>query len=386
MAWYNRKMVVVIKDKMAICLNCSPERCPKECGMRQFLSPPSSPIRSENHHMPYFFVILLCVLGAVFVFICYMITLRRYNMNTRRSNENLSGNGEGFVDENNGTDMDHPIWYIHTIGLPQSVIESIPEFKYKKIDSLIDGVDCSVCLCEFEEDESLRLLPKCSHAFHVTCIDTWLSSHMNCPVCRAPIVSDLNAALGINNVEVSSTDVNGSSGNEVNPVENERTGSEMENQELDEGENREMSVRDENVVALSNEEGKIVGILEKVHGVVDEKGKGKGLRVSSDLAEHRVKVNNVMQTALRSVSMDPSAVLVVRRAMSQMSLGNSGEGCSNSKDQLAEGKAENSDAAAKRGNRNSRLYEAMKCSSFGRSLQKVPICMKRSFSSSGIHK
>ncbi|MCD9559897.1 hypothetical protein HAX54_018225 [Datura stramonium] len=377
MAWYNRKMLVIGKDKMAICLNCSPEKCPSECGLVSLLPPPSNPVRNENHHMPYYFVILLCVLGAIFVFICYMITLKKYNMSPRRSIEDLSGNSEDFTDENNGPDLDHPIWYIHTIGLPQSVIESIPEFRYKKTDALIDGIDCSVCLTEFEEDESLRLLPKCSHAFHVPCIDTWLSSHMNCPVCRAPIVSDLNAVLGINNVEISSTDVNDSSENGVNPVQNESRGNDLENQELDEGGNHEMRVRDENLDASSNEEGKIVGSLEKIHGVVD--GKGKGLRASSDLAEHRVKVNAEMQPSLRSVSMDPSAVSVVRRAMIQMTLGN-GEGCSNSDDQLAEEKTENSDAAAKRGNRNSSLYEAMKSSSFGRSLQKVPICVKRSFS------
>ncbi|KAM3338568.1 RING-H2 finger protein ATL47 [Capsicum galapagoense] len=383
MAWYNRKMLVLGKDKMAICLNCSPERCPYECGMVKFLAPPSNPAKSDDHRMPYYFVILLCVLGAVFVFICYMITLKKYKLNPRRNDEDVSGDNDDFIDEN--PDMDHPIWYIHTIGLPQSVIESIQEFKYKKIDSLIDGIDCSVCLTEFEEDESLRLLPKCSHAFHVPCIDTWLSSHMTCPVCRAPIVSDLNAALGINNVEVSSIDVNGSSANEVTPVENGgRSGNDLENQELDEVGNREVSVRDENLVALQNEEGKLVGSLERVHGVVDERGKGKGLRVSSDLAEHRgIKVNAAIQSALRSVSMDPSAVLVVNRAMSQMNLGNGDEGCSNSNDQVAGGKIENSDAAAKRGNRNSSLYEAMKCSSFGRSLQKVPIYMKRSFSTSG---
>ncbi|CAN4090028.1 unnamed protein product [Withania somnifera] len=382
MAWYNRKILVVSKDKLAICLNCSPERCPKECGMSAFLPPPTNPGKSDNHHMPYYFVLLLCVLGAIFVFICYMITLKKYKMNPRRSDHEFSGNSDDFVDENHGADMDHPIWYIQTIGLPESIIESIPEFKYIKIDSLIDGVDCSICLTEFEEDESLRLLPKCSHAFHVPCIDTWLSSHMNCPVCRAPIVSDLNVALGVNNVEVSYTDVNGSSASEVIPLENGRTSNGLENQELDEAGNREMSVRDENLVALQNEEGKIVGILEKIHGGVDERGKGKGLRVASDLADHRVKINAAMQTAMRSASMDQSAVLVVHRAMSQMTLGN-GEECSHSNDQLAEGKTENSDAAAKRGNRNSSLYEAMKSSSFGRSLQKVPIVMKRSFSTSG---
>ncbi|KAF1001522.1 hypothetical protein AG4045_000284, partial [Apium graveolens] len=50
------------------------------------------------------------------------------------------------------------------------------------------GTDCSVCLTEFQDDETLRLLPKCNHAFHIPCIDTWLRSHTTCPLCRAGIV------------------------------------------------------------------------------------------------------------------------------------------------------------------------------------------------------
>ncbi|KAL2476876.1 E3 ubiquitin-protein ligase [Forsythia ovata] len=59
---------------------------------------------------------------------------------------------------------------------------------YKRGDGLIEGTDCSVCLNEFQEDETLRLLPKCNHAFHISCIDTWLRSHTNCPMCRAGII------------------------------------------------------------------------------------------------------------------------------------------------------------------------------------------------------
>ncbi|XP_058751916.1 E3 ubiquitin-protein ligase RING1-like [Vicia villosa] len=99
--------------------------------------------------------------------------------------------GMNFDDEQHDDDsiVDHPIWYIRTQGLQQSVINAINVCKYKKGEGLIEGTDCSVCLSEFEEEESLRLLPKCHHAFHLPCIDTWLSSHTNCPMCRAPIVS-----------------------------------------------------------------------------------------------------------------------------------------------------------------------------------------------------
>lgn len=85
--------------------------------------------------------------------------------------------------------IDHPIWHIRTVGLNPTVISSIKVCKYSKRDGVVEGTDCSVCLSEFEEEEMLRLLPKCRHAFHLSCIDTWLRSHTNCPVCRAPVVA-----------------------------------------------------------------------------------------------------------------------------------------------------------------------------------------------------
>ncbi|RLN07469.1 E3 ubiquitin-protein ligase ATL6-like [Panicum miliaceum] len=33
---------------------------------------------------------------------------------------------------------------------------------------------CAVCLMAFEDDDDLRLLPHCSHAFHLECIDPCL--------------------------------------------------------------------------------------------------------------------------------------------------------------------------------------------------------------------
>lgn len=48
-------------------------------------------------------------------------------------------------------------------------------------------MDCAVCLSEFEEGETGRVLPKCNHSFHIDCIDMWFQSHSTCPLCRAPV-------------------------------------------------------------------------------------------------------------------------------------------------------------------------------------------------------
>lgn len=88
-------------------------------------------------------------------------------------------------------DLDHPIWYIRTAGLQLPVINAIPVVKFNKGHGIIVGTDCSVCLTEFEADETLRLLPNCKHAFHISCIDSWLRAHTNCPLCRAGIVNNI---------------------------------------------------------------------------------------------------------------------------------------------------------------------------------------------------
>ncbi|XP_030542785.2 LOW QUALITY PROTEIN: RING-H2 finger protein ATL11-like [Rhodamnia argentea] len=76
-------------------------------------------------------------------------------------------------------------------GLDASVIDAFPTFLYSSVKGLKIGkgsLECAVCLNEFEDHETLRLIPKCSHAFHTDCIDSWLSSHTTCPVCRADLM------------------------------------------------------------------------------------------------------------------------------------------------------------------------------------------------------
>ncbi|XP_021723692.1 RING-H2 finger protein ATL43-like, partial [Chenopodium quinoa] len=69
-------------------------------------------------------------------------------------------------------------------GIDPVIIESLPVFRFGSLQGEKDGLECAVCLNRFEPEEILRLLPKCKHAFHVECVDTWLDSHSTCPLCR----------------------------------------------------------------------------------------------------------------------------------------------------------------------------------------------------------
>ncbi|KAJ6863800.1 hypothetical protein NC652_040368 [Populus alba x Populus x berolinensis] len=84
------------------------------------------------------------------------------------------------------------LFHLHDAGVDQTFIDALPVFHYKAIIGLKNPFDCAVCLCEFEPEDKLRLLPKCSHAFHMECIDTWLLSHSTCPLCRACLLSDFS--------------------------------------------------------------------------------------------------------------------------------------------------------------------------------------------------
>ncbi|KAG7997455.1 hypothetical protein I3843_01G212300 [Carya illinoinensis] len=60
-------------------------------------------------------------------------------------------------------------------------------FKYKKRTGNTLETDRAVCLTDFEDDECVRQLPRCKHSFHAPCIDLWLYSHSDCPLCRTPV-------------------------------------------------------------------------------------------------------------------------------------------------------------------------------------------------------
>ncbi|EYU20442.1 hypothetical protein MIMGU_mgv1a025601mg [Erythranthe guttata] len=92
-------------------------------------------------------------------------------------------------------------------GLDRTLIETLPFFRFSSLKGSKDGLECSVCLSRFDESEILRLLPKCRHAFHMSCIDKWLESHSSCPLCRHKFdIKDLKSLSYTNSFRISSTD------------------------------------------------------------------------------------------------------------------------------------------------------------------------------------
>ncbi|KAK9062220.1 hypothetical protein SSX86_019406 [Deinandra increscens subsp. villosa] len=211
MAFLHRKMLLKPEETEKP-RPVKPHQCDKGLTTSSSSPPPPPPpsITSIESVSP-FLIIMFCCLAAIFTFICYLTCAKRCRRRRQTNHRNTDREThEDFFHGDLGPVVHNPIWLINTVGLDQSQIESIHVFKYKRDDKLIEGTDCSVCLSEFEEDERLRLLPKCSHAFHVPCIDTWLRSHKNCPLCRAPIFSTTNDhetehAITVSNSTESST-------------------------------------------------------------------------------------------------------------------------------------------------------------------------------------
>lgn len=76
-------------------------------------------------------------------------------------------------------------------GLKKKILQSLPKFTYRASGSGGEGkfaAECAICLAEFLDGEEIRQLPQCGHCFHVSCVDTWLSSHSSCPSCRQILV------------------------------------------------------------------------------------------------------------------------------------------------------------------------------------------------------
>ncbi|KAJ0011092.1 hypothetical protein Pint_33398 [Pistacia integerrima] len=304
-------------------------------------SPSPPPISSPSPHSNKahkFLIITLTVFAVTFVALCFYILYFKIYLNWRASRRSASSQPpqtdddethDDFLDEDHGPVVDHHIWYINTVGLQPSIIGAITVCKYKKGDGLVEGSECSVCLNEFEEDETLRLLPKCNHAFHVPCIDTWLRSHTNCPMCRAPIVK-----------YNTSGESSSSSTTPDSITDNSAVSSDTQ-------------------VEVLRDDGETERELEE------------------EILERRIGIEPIR----RSVSLDSVSAFKISRVVGNFSIEEESRG--NSDAQMGKEKDSRMRIVSRRVSRTESLRRFVGSSSIARSLQIGPVSFKRSFSCSG---
>ncbi|KAJ9177543.1 hypothetical protein P3X46_012753 [Hevea brasiliensis] len=344
------------------------------------LNLPTPVDEAQKHLIATAMIIMGCLIGGIFIVCILCAILRARSSRQRRSRSSRSGpplffgTQADFLDEDQGPEINHPTWFIRTVGLQQSVIDSISVFKYKKDEGLIEGTECSVCLNEFQEDESLRLLPKCSHAFHIPCIDAWLRSHKNCPLCRAPIVCDkfeVQIDLSVPN----SSDLNSRGETQIESSENN---SGLLSNQLGEDGTSEVRNGDDMNYALPTEDEANSGNSKMGLNLSVLRNHS---RVKSDLVDRLRTVETEMQPMGWSVSTDSSADVAIYNDEANVFPGKHEE---NLDVQILELKYSKLKNVSKRGSSGNLSFGKLaKSSSIGHALQKGPISMKRSFSSSG---
>ncbi|XP_020590742.1 RING-H2 finger protein ATL46-like isoform X2 [Phalaenopsis equestris] len=153
-------------------------------------SPPSPSLTSSTTRISPAVLFIIVILAVIFFVSGLLHLLVRFLIKkgpsaSRRSNRStntaITGDSDALQRQL------QQLFHLHDSGLDQAFIDALPVFLYKEIVGAKEPFDCAVCLCEFSDDDKLRLLPICGHAFHLNCIDTWLLSNSTCPLCRGAL-------------------------------------------------------------------------------------------------------------------------------------------------------------------------------------------------------
>ncbi|KAL1817331.1 hypothetical protein DCAR_0521760 [Daucus carota subsp. sativus] len=121
-------------------------------------------------------VIGFAVSTMFIVFVCTRLICARIQLNASRRSFHITSRSDLSILERG----------LH--GLEPLVVANFPTKKYSdQFFSSAEDTQCTVCIAEYQPEDTLRILPFCGHSFHANCIDIWLQQHSTCPVCRVSL-------------------------------------------------------------------------------------------------------------------------------------------------------------------------------------------------------
>lgn len=170
-----------------VLLNPSVQPLPIYFSQKESISPTVTPSSSSGSKISPGVLFFIVILAVIFFISGVLHLLLRFLMKHRPSLSFSQSSRTTQEIPNSGAVQRQlqQLFHLHDSGLDQAFIDALPVFSYKDImGGLKEPFDCAVCLCEFSDQDGLRLLPLCGHAFHIECIDTWLLSNSTCPLCR----------------------------------------------------------------------------------------------------------------------------------------------------------------------------------------------------------
>ncbi|OVA08917.1 zinc finger protein [Macleaya cordata] len=138
------------------------------------LPPPPPPSPPRPNLSPFYYglvvigstAVVLAIYNIIFVGCC---VTRRERQLRRTPNQSLPEFTSRSFDDNSNSQI-------------------ITTFKYHKEENeKTFNNECVVCLSVFEDGQEVWQLSLCKHSFHAPCIEMWLNSHSDCPLCRATV-------------------------------------------------------------------------------------------------------------------------------------------------------------------------------------------------------
>ncbi|KZV34359.1 RING/U-box superfamily protein [Dorcoceras hygrometricum] len=145
-----------------------------------------SPSSNPDNGFAFFAIAVLAISATAFLLLTYCFFATKCYLRCQRHGPS----SHVSHDRATGHEDEVPADPYYLRGIDEFLIKEIPAFLYMKNDQESSSfLKCVVCLNEFQENKMLRILPKCGHAFHLDCIDVWLQSSSNCPLCRSTISS-----------------------------------------------------------------------------------------------------------------------------------------------------------------------------------------------------